>query len=283
MKRLCILLLTLALLLTCSLPALADMGLPSIDPYFAVVRPGGAHVTYDEWDNYGNHTSTSIDLPAGTRLYVRDDYGGQFGAYYSPEGYYDKFRTANEVTDITAGKLVWGDSSRIIAATETLAPDSGNKIEAPVKATVDSSDGLILRYGPASTYAAKTLLPDKTTISYEYTCSDGKRNWGYVDYNGSKGWVCLSFVQTAPEKTEVPEENIDTPPQQETDEPAETAPEEEKQYKHIINQLIILLLCILCVAALAIAAILILRNMKRRKQAAIEEQEKAPEEKFPRE
>ena len=148
MKKILMLVLTLAIVLACAAPALADMGLPSVDPYDVVVGPAAAEVSF--WDN-GVEKKTTI--PAGTRVTVESELDDDIYFYYN-----DSFVNLNK--------------SKVVKAGETVSPDYANKkLEKPVKGTITADDGLIIRSGPSTGYDAKGLIPYKAEVSYSQVFS----------------------------------------------------------------------------------------------------------------
>ena len=259
MKKILMLVLTLAIVLVCAAPALADMGLPSVDPYDVVVGPAAAEVSY--WDN-GVEKKTTI--PAGTRVTVESELDDDIYFYYN-----DSFVNLNK--------------SKVVKTGETVSPDHANKnLEKPVKGTITADDGLIIRSGPSTGYDAKGLIPYKAEVSYSQVFSDSL-DWAYVTYDGVSGWACVDYIAAVPEPEPEETKPEETKPEEEQPKPAEqttaaetqstTATETQEakpEAKHgsVISGILTVMICIVLVLAAALAALLLLLRGKKRREAA---------------
>ena len=263
MKKILMLVLTLAIVLACAAPALADMGLPTVDPYDVVVGPAAAEISY--WDN-GVEKKTTI--PAGTRVTVESELDDDIYFYYN-----DSFVNLNK--------------SKVVKAGETVSPDyATKKLEKPVKGTITADDGLIIRSGPSTGYDAKGLIPFKAEVSYSQVFSEGL-DWAYVTYDGVSGWACVDYIAAVPEpepEETKPEEEQTMPAEQTTaaDTQSTTAadtqeakPETKPEAKHgsVISGILTVMICIVLVLAAALAALLLLLRSKKRREAAEAEQD----------
>ena len=190
------------------LPAFADMGAPSIDPFDVYALPGGAVIVdYDD---------VSHKVPTGGKITIIDKYTGSSGS----DEYYGSYGDVYGVVDM----------SHTIGAKEVVSRSYGDEEKKTVRVTADV--GLILRSGPNQNYEYLVLIPMDTKLTYSAVYHDSM-DWGFVTYKGQNGWVSLTYAEEVKEKETTTKKETT---EKATTEKATTDPAKEKTTAEVTEE-----------------------------------------------
>lgn len=272
--RLSALLTALLLLLSLGSPAFADaVEEPfwdlaydvNYDVYVKSSDGLGLNVRYGPGTNYElSYWQDGMGpIPDGTKVHIlkecTSDYGNKWGLISEEIGEYDYYG--------------W------IYLPETVKdrPIVSWSVDYMVYSNSADGLGLNLRKGPGSNYdlIGVSAIPDNTQlhVTQESDSEFGNR-WGYVEYNGSQGWIYLPETSAqplpSPEPTPEAAEPTPAPTPEATPEPSEEpapAPSgvtEPGQSASVYTPLMLAMagICVLCVALAAAVILLLLKRKK---------------------
>lgn len=173
MKKVLTCLLVMIAILGIHLCVFADMGIPGIRSYEAVVTNiNGAECVI----GYGDNQRTEI-LPYGTKIKV--DY-----EYRLEEGIKASFMPENSIYDGTI------NISDIKPVKEVYVSNNLIKNE-PYNFVVLAKEGVEIYNGPADAYSKTGIVIPMGTEIVAYSERDiSESPWYYVTYNGNSGWIC---------------------------------------------------------------------------------------------
>lgn len=187
------LLLSMVLILSCSLVATADMGMPSTLLYTVAIKIEGA----EYYDGYTDFDDGIVGgrIDGGQPFYVWSEYSfedGRKGLYGTTDPNMDPSKTPDA-----------DDYFVVIAPGDTcdpgtnIAPEFGNTEDETTTAT--TTDNLNLRCGPGTGFSVVLVLDKGTDIDYNCTI-DTDTSWAYTNYNGKAGWVSRDYLKTKSKK-----------------------------------------------------------------------------------
>ncbi len=186
MKRFIVLLLTVFMMFA-PVAAFADAAGPSIDQFNVYVGPDGFDYIEFEWVNGSNvATEKHAEMELGTKITIVD----QYDVYWIGmiEG-----KEASEYYQFTDEQF-----KKLIQEKQVLLPDFIGKDAETVKAVVHTDDnGLYLRFGPSQNFGIIQMMPEGSSISYDYVY----KNWAYVDFEGERGWASLDYIDVQEDDT----------------------------------------------------------------------------------